>query len=114
MLPPPAEPKFTLPGLAFAYLINSERLFTGSEGWTAGTSGTRTTSEEGEVLFHVVGDLGKRVGRDDQRRGAVDAQRVAIGRCLRRAVHAEHAADAGDVLHHHRLAELGRHALRER
>ena len=40
--------------------------------------------------------------------------RVAVGRGLGRAVDAEHAADAGDVLDDHRLAELGRHALRER
>ena len=70
--------------------------------------------DEREVLLHVVRDLGERIGRDHERRGAVDAQRVAVGRGFCRAVDAEHAADAGDVLHHHRLAQLARHALRER
>ena len=44
VLPPPAEPKFTLPGFFFAYSTSSARLLTGSEGCTASTSGTRTTS----------------------------------------------------------------------
>ena len=44
MLPLPAEPKFTLPGLALAYASSSLNEFTGTDGCTASTSGTRTTS----------------------------------------------------------------------
>ena len=40
----PAEPKLILPGLAFAYAISSASVFAGTDGCTASTSGTRTTS----------------------------------------------------------------------
>jgi hypothetical protein len=70
--------------------------------------------DESEILLYVVRDLAERVGRDHQRRGTVDHHGVAVGRRLGRAIDAEHAADAGNVLDDHRLAELARHALRQR
>ena len=62
--------------------------------------------DERRVLLHVVRQLGERERRNRERRAAVEAERVAVGRRLQRAVDAEHAADAADVLDDHRLAEL--------
>ena len=70
--------------------------------------------DERDVLLDVVGQPRQRERRDDKRRGAVEDERVAVGRRLHAALDTEHAAHARDVLDDHRLSELAAHALRQR
>ena len=67
-----------------------------------------------QVLLRLVGHrrVEVDVGRERARGGEPDG--VAVGRRLRHRVDADHAARAGAVLHHHRLAELVAHARRDR
>ena len=69
--------------------------------------------DERRVLLHVVRQLGEGVGRDGQRRAAVEAERVAVRRRFQRALDAENATDAADVLDDYGLAELAAQAVRE-
>ena len=61
----------------------------------------------GEVGDHVVRQLWIDTGRDAQRRGMRDHQRVAVGSGLGGKVRADRAAGAGLVLDHHLGAESG-------
>ncbi len=72
----------------------------------------REQRDRREVLHRVVGQLRVERGADRVRvRG--EQQRVAVGRRFHHLGAAEHRALAGLVLHHHLLAELLRHLLRD-
>ncbi|MNC86366.1 hypothetical protein D3C83_20200 [compost metagenome] len=51
--------------------------------------------------------------RDDEQRHVAEVERVAVGVGLHQALEADQPAGAGDVLHHDRLLEQRREALRD-
>jgi hypothetical protein len=112
-LPTPAEEKLSLPGLAFAALTKSPRLFQPDSGAAISTFGPAAEQREIDevahrVVAHVLVDAG--VGG---MRGGIREQGVAVRVRAQHELGAYRAAGAGAVLDHHRLAphllQLRRH-----
>ena len=94
-----AAPKFSLPGLAFAWAISSCAVFTGTSGPTTSTNGAFDTKATGAKLFiaSYPGRLEQR-GTDRERPDRTQQQRVAIRRRARRGLRSDDAAGARAVL----------------
>jgi hypothetical protein len=85
-----------------------------SEGWTTTTSGTRDQCEQGKILLPVERHLAHHERNGGQRRSAVDADRVSVGRTLGEGIDPRQAAGAGAVLDDDLLAERGAKSVSQR
>ena len=63
------------------------------------------SADHRQVLARIVHPLGPLADVDAERAGAGEAEGQSVGRGLGDRVDAQHAAGAGAVLHHHRLAQ---------
>jgi hypothetical protein len=100
LLPPtPAEPKLTLPGLAFAYCRNSFSV-PGSDGCTTMNCGCVPTSITGAKSFSGSnGGFFAIIDRGDEA-DVVEEEGIAVGRRLRYELRAQRAACARPRLDH--------------
>src|ERR1700759_1293492 len=82
--PTPADPKLTLPRLAFAKAISSATLAAGQEGRTPRPPARRVAdhADRREILARIVADFLVQRRPDRQRAGVAQQQRVAIGFAL--------------------------------
>ena len=113
MVPEPAEPKCTLPGLALALFTRSASDLKPLFGPATITPLTVAMRASGTMSRSTLYGTVVMNGIDYQRARSRDADGVAVGRRLDDGIDADRAAGADPVLDHHRLLERIAHRRRD-